>query len=63
MIKNILILIIVTIFSLKISDIIFDRFYNPAVQIFGDSGVQRNLILKEYNPNKKAILVLSLIHI
>ena len=57
MIKNILILIIVTIFSLKISDIIFDKFYNPAVQIFGNSGVQRNLILKEYNPNKKAILV------
>jgi hypothetical protein len=57
MIKNILLLIIITIFSLKISDIIFDKFYNPAVQIFGDSGVQRNLILKEYNPNKKAILV------
>lgn len=57
MIKSILIIIVVTFFSLKISDIIFDKFYNPTVQIFENSGVQRNLILKEHNPNKKATLV------
>ena len=57
MIKNILILAFVTILSLKISDIVFDKFYNPAVQIFSNNGIQRSLILKEYNPNKEAILV------
>tara|TARA_B110000008_G_scaffold278546_1_gene322705 strand:- start:2472 stop:3578 length:1107 start_codon:yes stop_codon:yes gene_type:complete len=57
LIKNILILVVVTIISLKISDIVFNKFFNPVVQIFEDNGIQRSLILKEYNPNKKAILV------
>ena len=57
LIKKILILVVVTIISLKISDIVFNKFFNPVVQIFGDNGIQRSLILKEYNPNKKSILV------
>ena len=57
MIRNFLILILVSLISIKIADILFVNFFNPTVKIFEDNGIKRQLILKEYNPNKKSILV------
>ena len=62
MIKKILLLFLVTIVSLKISDFAFDKLYNPANQlfeIFENYGNKRNIILKEHNPNKKGVLIIT----
>jgi lysophospholipase L1-like esterase len=56
-IKNMFIMFLVTLFVLKVTDTVFLLWHGNPDSNFEDRGVQRSLLLREWSPNTKAIMV------